>query len=124
MFQHLLEPATAVNMIVFRAFGILKGCVTLRGEFEVRAMWWRHTDTGAQDMLPRFYSSNFSCTAECRGALRVSSKFCSSRTRKAALHVDAERQNARDKRTPDVRVVSGVMTACIQTRTTAVPCAA
>eukprot|EP00903_Cladosiphon_okamuranus_P009275 g8850.t1 len=34
MFQHLLEPATAVNMIVFRAFGIFRGCVTLRGEFE------------------------------------------------------------------------------------------
>lgn len=38
MFQHLLEPKTAVNMIVFKAFGILKGCVTLRGEFEVRVI--------------------------------------------------------------------------------------
>ncbi|CAN0581604.1 unnamed protein product, partial [Ectocarpus sp. 12 AP-2014] len=36
MFQHLLEPATAVNMVVFRAFGLLTGCVTLRGDFEVR----------------------------------------------------------------------------------------
>ncbi|CAN0118158.1 unnamed protein product, partial [Ectocarpus sp. 13 AM-2016] len=34
MFQHLLEPATAVNMIVFRAFGLLTGCVTLRGDFK------------------------------------------------------------------------------------------
>ena len=40
MFQHLLEPATAVNMIVFKAFGILKGCVTLRGDFEVSVAWW------------------------------------------------------------------------------------
>lgn len=36
MFQHLVEPATAVNMIVFRALGLLKGCVTLCGDFEVR----------------------------------------------------------------------------------------
>lgn len=36
MFQHLVEPATAVNMVVFRAFGLLKGCVTLRGDFKVR----------------------------------------------------------------------------------------
>eukprot|EP00904_Undaria_pinnatifida_P001096 jgi/Undpi1/10988/HiC_scaffold_30.g13289.m1 len=34
MFQHLVAPATAVNMIVFRAFGLLYGCVTLRGDFE------------------------------------------------------------------------------------------
>lgn len=39
MFQHLLQPATAVNMIVFRAFGIVRGCVTLRGEFEVRVVY-------------------------------------------------------------------------------------
>lgn len=36
MFQHLVKPDTAVNMIVFRACGLLTGCVTLRGEFEVR----------------------------------------------------------------------------------------
>lgn len=36
MFQHLVAPSTAVNMIVFRAFGLLYGCVTLRGDFEVR----------------------------------------------------------------------------------------
>lgn len=36
LFQHLVEPATAVNMVVFRAFGLLKGCVTLRGDFEVQ----------------------------------------------------------------------------------------
>ncbi|CAM9133964.1 unnamed protein product, partial [Hapterophycus canaliculatus] len=34
MFQHLVEPATAVNMIVFRALGLVKVCVTLRGDFE------------------------------------------------------------------------------------------
>ncbi|CAM9731826.1 unnamed protein product [Scytosiphon promiscuus] len=34
MFQHLVEPATAVNMIVFRALGLLRLCVTLRGDFE------------------------------------------------------------------------------------------
>ncbi|CAN0180945.1 unnamed protein product, partial [Ectocarpus fasciculatus] len=34
MFQHLVEPSTAVNMVAFRAFGLLKGCVTLRGDFK------------------------------------------------------------------------------------------
>lgn len=36
MFQNLVAPATAVNMVVFRAFGLFPGCVSLRGEFEVR----------------------------------------------------------------------------------------
>lgn len=46
MFQHLLEPATAVNMIVFRAFGLFRGCVTLRGEFEVRVVCGGYMCTG------------------------------------------------------------------------------
>ena len=37
MFQHLVAPSTAVNMIAFRAFGLFYGCVTLRGDFEVGA---------------------------------------------------------------------------------------
>lgn len=54
MFQHLVEPATAVNMIVFRAFGILRGCVTLRGEFEV------HVPDGRIGALVRRSSACFS----------------------------------------------------------------
>ena len=40
MFQHLVAPSTAVNMVVFRAFGLFYGCVTLRGDFEVSVAWW------------------------------------------------------------------------------------
>lgn len=35
MFQHLITPSTAINMVAFRVFGLFPGCVTLRGAYEV-----------------------------------------------------------------------------------------
>lgn len=45
LFQHLLAPATAVNVVAFRLLGLLPGSVVLQGKYEVRAVAFRPLTT-------------------------------------------------------------------------------